>query len=244
MRYRILGPLEVGQCEGCAEVAAPTAPKTASVLAMLLLHANRLVLAEALVEEIWGDHPPASANTTLQTYIYQIRCALGRDAIETRPGGYVFPVAESDLDVLVFRAGVDSGQQLLELGLPDEALVTLTANMALWRGRPLTNVRVGRMLETDLLHLEEERRRAAELLIEAAFAAGRHRDIIGTLKRMVGEDPYNEWLHARLIQALTLTGRRREALHVYDGLRRRLAEQMGLDPMLELRELERQLLEC
>ena len=145
---------------------------------------------------------------------------------------------------MVFRTGVDSGQQLLKLGLPDEALAVLTDNLALWRGRPLTNVRVGRMLETDILHLEEERRRAAELLIEAAFAAGRHRDVIGTLKKMVGEDPYNEWLHARLIQALTLTGRRREALHVYDQLRRLLAEQMGLDPMFELRELERQLLEC
>lgn len=242
MRYRILGPLEVHEDD--TEVTTPTAPKTASVLAMLLLHANRLVLAEALMEEIWCGQPPLSANTTLQTYIYQIRCALGREVIETRPGGYVFPVDESDLDLLVFRSGVDEGQRLLKLGRPDEALVVLSANMTLWRGRPLTNVRVGRMLEADLQHLEEERRRAAELLIEAAFAAGRHRDVIGTLKQMTAEDPYNEWLHARLIEALTLTGRRREALHVYDGLRRLLAEHLGLDPMQELRELERQVLEC
>jgi DNA-binding SARP family transcriptional activator len=242
VRYRILGPLEVNGDN--TEVTTPTAPKTASVLAVLLLHANRLVLAEALMEEIWSGEPPLSANTTLQTYIYQIRCALGRGTIETRPGGYLLPVNESDLDLLVFRAGIHNGQRLLKLGRPDEALVTLTANMALWRGRPLTNVRVGRLLEVDLQHLEEERRRAAELLIEAAFAAGRHRDVIGTLKQMVAEDPYNEWLHARLIEALTVTGRRREALHVYDTLRRLLAEHLGLDPMRELRELERQVLEC
>jgi DNA-binding SARP family transcriptional activator len=103
---------------------------------------------------------------------------------------------------------------------------------------------VGRVLEVDIQHLEEERRRAAELLIEAAFAAGRHRDFIGTLKKMVADDPYNEWLHARLMEALTLTGRRREALHFYDGLRRLLADQLGLHPMPELRALERQVLEA
>lgn len=61
---------------------------------------------------------------------------------------------------------------------------------------------------------------------------------------MVAEDPYYEWLHARLMEALTLNGRRREALCVYDGLRRLLAEQLGLSPTGELRELERQVLEC
>jgi SARP family transcriptional regulator, regulator of embCAB operon len=240
--YRILGPLEVLGDD--PKATTPTAPKTAGVLAMLLLHANRLVLTETLMEEIWNGQPPLSASTTLQTYIYQIRCTLGRSSIETRPGGYVFPVDESDLDLLVFRAGVQEGQRLLKVGRPDEALGTLTASMGLWRGRPLTNVRVGRMLETDIQHLDEERRRAAELLIEAAFAAGRHRDVIGRLKLMAAEDPYNEWLHARLIEALTLTGRRREALHVYHDLRRLLAEHLGLDPMRELRELERQVLEC
>jgi DNA-binding SARP family transcriptional activator len=244
VRYRVLGPLELEAPDGVDDVAAPTAPKTTSVLAMLLLHANRLVLTDALIDEIWGDRPPLSASTTLQTYIYQIRCALGRGCIETRPGGYVFPVGESELDLLVFKAGADEGERLLKLGRPAEALEVLSSTMELWRGRPLTNVRVGQVLEADLQHLEEERRRAAELLIEAAFAAGRHRDHIGTLKKMAAEDPYNEWLHARLIQALTLTGRRREALHVYDGLRRLLADQLGLHPMPELRELERQVLEC
>jgi DNA-binding SARP family transcriptional activator len=242
VRYRILGPLEVE--DAGTGVTTPTAPKTASVLAMLLLHANRLVLAEALMEEIWSGQPPLSANTTLQTYVYHIRCMLGRDAIHTRPGGYVMPVDESDLDLLVFRAGAHEGQRLLKLGRPEEARLVLQANMALWRARPLTNIRVGRMLEVELQHLEEERRRAAQLLVEAAFAASRHRDMIGTLKLMVAEDPYNEWLHARLIEALTLTGRRREALHVYDRLRRLLAEHLGLHPMRELRELERQVLEC
>jgi DNA-binding SARP family transcriptional activator len=240
VHYRILGPLEVTKG---AEVATPTAPKTAGVLAMLLLHANHLVLAENLTEEIWSDEPPASASTTLQTYIYQIRCALGRDSIATLPGGYVLPVEDSCLDLLVFRSRVRQGQRLLDDGRPDDALGEMRSAMALWRGRPLTNVRTGRILDHELAHLDEERRRAAELVIEAAFAAGRHREVIGKLKQMVAEDPYNEWLHARLIEALTLAGRRREALHVCSSLRKLLAEQLGLDPMQELRDLERLVLE-
>jgi DNA-binding SARP family transcriptional activator len=241
VRYRILGPLEVYKD---ATVTTPTAPKTASVLAMLLIRANHLVLAETLTDEIWSGTPPASASTTLQTYIYQIRCALGRDAIFTRPGGYVFPVDESEFDLTQFRAKVRDGEHLLYADQPDAALDRLRAGLDLWKGEPLSNVRVGRALELELQHLDEERRRACELSIEAAFAAGRHREVIGKLKQMVAEDPYNEWLHARLIEALTAAGRRRDALRVYDSLRRVLAEQLGLDPMRELRDLERHVLEC
>ena len=240
LRYRILGPLDVSDGAGAA---TPTAPKAAQVLAVLLVHANHLVLAETLAEEVWGDEPPASASTTLQTYIYQIRGVLGRDAIETRPGGYCLPIEAGELDLLVFRARARRAQSLLDGDRPDDAFGELRSALSLWRGRPLTDVRAGRLLELELQSLEEERRRAAEMSIEAAFAAGRHRQVIGTLKQMVADEPYDEWLHARLIEALTVAGRRREALHVYATLREVLAEHLGLDPTQELKELERVVLE-
>jgi SARP family transcriptional regulator, regulator of embCAB operon len=211
---------------------------------MLLVHANRLVLTETLMEEIWGENPPASASTTLQTYIYQIRGALGRGTIMTRPGGYSLPVEEAELDLLRFRSKTLQARRLLDLGRPDEALDELRWALSLWKGRPLSNVRCGSVLELDLQHLEEERRRAAEMSVEAAFAAGRHREVIADLRLLIANDPYNEWLHARLIEALTLAGRRRDALQAYTSLRHLLAEHLGLDPMQELRELERQILEC
>lgn len=241
MRYRILGPLEV---HNKLRTLTPTAPKTASVLAMLLVHANGLVLAETIMEDLWGEDLPPSASTTLQTYIYQIRGALGRATIMTRPGGYCLSVDESDLDLLRFRSKLDQGRCLLDMGRPNEALDELRCGLSLWNGRPLSNVRCGSTLELDLQHLEEERRRAAELSVEAAFAAGRHREVIADLRLLVAKDPYDEWLHARLIEALILVGRRRDALQVYTSLRRMLAEHLGLDPMQELRELERQILEC
>jgi DNA-binding SARP family transcriptional activator len=239
VRYRILGPIEVHNDAGSA---TPTAPKTASVLAILLVHANHLVLTETLMEDIWGEGPPASASTTLQTYIYQIRGALGRLSITTRPGGYCLSVDEDDLDLLAFRSRLHHGRRLLDLGRPDEALDELRLGLSLWRGRPLSNVRCGRVLELDLQHLEEERRRAAELSVEAAFAAGRHREVIADLRLLIANDPYDEWLHARLIEALTLSGRRRDALQAYTELRRMLADHLGLDPMQELQQLERQIL--
>ena len=240
MRYRILGSLEV---HDGTRLVTPTAPKTASVMSVLLLHANQLVLTDSLVEEIWNGDPPQSANTTLQTYVYQIRCALGREVVETRPRGYYMPAEEDEHDLLLFRARVARGRQLLDADRPDEALSVLRSALGLWRGMPFSNVRVGPVLELDLPLLEEERRGAAELTIEAAFAAGRHREVIADLKLLITGDPYNEWLHARLIEALTVAGRRREALTAYESLRKMLAEHLGLDPMREVRELERQVLE-
>jgi SARP family transcriptional regulator, regulator of embCAB operon len=240
VRYRVLGPIEVYK-DG--RVATPTAPKTATVLAVLLVRSNHLVLTETLMEEIWGERPPASASTTLQTYIYQIRCGLGRDTIATRPGGYFLSAEEGELDMLRFRARVSQGRQLLDLGRPDDALDELRHGLSLWKGRPLSNVRCGSVLELDLQHLDEERRRAAELSVEAAFAAGRHREVIADLRALIAHDQYNEWLHARLIEALTVAGRRRDALHAYASVRTMLAEHLGLEPMPELRELERQVLE-
>lgn len=240
MRYRILGPLEIHDGSG---LVTPTAPKTASVMSMLLVHANQLVLAEAMMNELWNGNPPVSANTTLQTYVYQIRCALGRDVVETRPRGYCLPAGEDELDLLLFRSLVARGRKALDLQRPEEALHHLRAGLALWRGLPFSNIRVGPVLEFCIPLLEEERRRAAELAVEAAFAAGRHREVIADLRQLIVGDPYNEWLHARLIEALTLVGRRRDALAAYESLRRMLAEHLGLDPTREVRELERQVLE-
>ena len=241
MKYCILGPLAVTDH---GRSVAPTAPKTASVLATLLTRANDFVSTETLMEEIWGEVAPASAGTTLQTYIYQIRCALGRATIETRVGGYVLPVQDGELDLLRFRALVCDGRDHLEQGRPDQASVDFRAGLALWRGRPLSNVRIGHVLQPYLAHLEEERRQVAELCVQAAFAAGRHREVIGEIRLLIADDPYNEWLHARLIEALSRSGRRREALLAYESLRKLLADNLGLDPMLELRELELQVLQC
>lgn len=124
---------------------------------MLLVHANGLVLAETIMEELWREDLPPSASTTLQTYIYQIRGALGRATIMTRPGGYCLSVDESDLDLLRFRTKLHQGRCLLDMGQPDEALDELRGGLSLWNGRPLSNVRVGSLLELDLQHLESMR---------------------------------------------------------------------------------------
>ncbi|MBJ6641957.1 AfsR/SARP family transcriptional regulator [Streptomyces sp. BSE7-9] len=77
MDIGILGSLAVGE-RGVS--ITPTAPKPRQVLALLALHADRVVTVGTLTEELWGAAPPRSARPTLQTYILQLRehiaCAL------------------------------------------------------------------------------------------------------------------------------------------------------------------------
>jgi len=237
--YGVLGSLVVYDNN---RIATPTAPKAARVLAILLLRANHLVLASSLIDEIWGERPPPSAASTLQTYIYHLRCALGRNVIETHPRGYSLALGQADFDLFQFRSRVGQGRRLLALGRPHDALAELRAGLSLWRGESLNNLPAGDILQPYIAQLDEERRRATQLRVEAEFVAGYHRELIGELKMLVSDDPYNEWLHARLIEALSLSGRRRDALSAYESLRKLLAEHLGLEPTQELRDLERRVL--
>lgn len=239
--FGVLGSLVV-HADG--RVATPTAPKAARVLAILLLRANRLVLAESLMEEIWAETPPPSAASTLQTYIYQLRCALGRDFIATHPRGYSVTVSEDSLDLFQFRARMTEGRRLLEAGRPQEAVAELRSGLSLIRGAPLDNLAAGNVLQPHIAELEEQHRRATQCRLEAEFAAGHHLELIGELKALIFDDPYNEWLHARLIEALSLSGRRRDALSAYESLRKLLSEHLGLQPTQALRDLERQVIGC
>lgn len=237
--YGVLGSLVV---HDNGRLVTPTAPKAATVLSILLLRANHVVLAESLMEEIWGETPPSSAASTVQTYIYHLRCSLGRETIDTHPRGYSLSLGDTDCDLFEFRSRVRQGRRLLELGRAHDAVTEFRAGLSLWRGHPLDNLPAGSFLQPHISHLEEERRRATQLRVEAEFVAGHHRELIGELKVLVADDPYNEWLHARLIEALSLSGRRRDALAAYQSLRRLLAEDLGLRPTKELRDLETRVL--
>jgi SARP family transcriptional regulator, regulator of embCAB operon len=92
------------------------------------------------------------------------------------------------------------------------------------------------------VRLEENRLGVLEQRIEADMLIGRHRDLVGELKGLVATHPLHEWFYARLIIALHLSGRRVEALGVYQNLRRGLQEELGLDPTTELQQIHRAVL--
>ena len=247
MLLRILGPIEI---ESGDEVVTPKAPKLRQVAALLILHANRTTSTEQLIEELWQDQPPASALTTVQTYIYQLRKIFGagdpataaRELLITRPSGYALMVPADNVDYAQFDNLLRQGRAALVAGEPARACDLLRDALFLWRGDPLGDVPTGPSLSAHAQWLEEQRMDALELRIKADLAVGMHRQLIGELKSLVAANELHEWLHAELMIALHRSGRRGEAMGVYQQLRVTLRDNLGLEPSAGVRDVYRHVL--
>lgn len=249
VKYEILGSLNIVH-DGRA--CTPTPPKERTVLALLVLRANQVVLMDALIRELWGEDPARSAVTTVQTYIYHLRKLLAREGIEregrvvleSRARGYLLRIGPGRLDAEVFQMLLDEGRRHVESGRPEQGAAVLGRALDLWKGPVGANVTFGPALRAHALHLEEQRLRALELRIQADMDLGRHRELIGELRYLVGLNPLSEWFHRQLILALSRSGRRGEALQAYADLRRILSEELGLDPSPDMQQLQRSVLQA
>ena len=248
IQFNVLGPLDI-VTENSDSI--PISPKARQLLALLLVQANQVVSIEEIAEELWGSDPPSSAVTTAQTYICHLRKQFSRFAaadcpprLDTTVGpGYVLHMNGARSDVESFRRLHALGNGLLTEGRVGRAAQHLSQALQLWRGVPLANVRLGPLLQGYVTALKEERTHALELRIEADMQLGRHRQLVGELQSLVLSHPLNEWLHARLIEALARCGRRREALDVFRNLYVTLYRDQGMVPSLELQRLQRAILE-
>jgi len=240
MEFRILGPLEVENEGGIVPVGRR---KQRAVLEVLLLQANRVVSARALIDAIWGERPPETALTTLQGYVSALRKTLGAELIATRGQGYVLQTDPASIDLSRFESLVSAGTEALGAGDPRSASDRLNAALSLWRGEPLEDLDSVAVVESERGRLEEMRLRALEQRIEADLALGRHAEVIPDLQALVREEPLRERLRGQLMLALYRSGRQAEALDVYRRGRHMLAEQLGLEPGEPLRRLERGILD-
>ncbi|MEO3977577.1 AfsR/SARP family transcriptional regulator [Streptomyces sp. CAU 1734] len=244
MRFNLIGPFEIVTDDG--RIHRPGTPKVCQTLALLLTRPNEIVTAESLIQDLWGEKPPRSAVTTLQTYVYHARrmfvnenlAAPGRSLIVTSPPGYAIRVDDSEVDIRIFERLVAQSRNELSEGDPLAALTTVRRALDLWRGPALSNFPAGDVLTGHIVHLEELRIRAFEIRIEAEDQLGRHRESIPELRRLINDYPLNEWFHSQLIAALGAAGRRAEALQAYQNVRRLLADELGLEPSLELKQLQ------
>ncbi|MEV7618209.1 BTAD domain-containing putative transcriptional regulator [Streptomyces sp. NPDC089799] len=248
MRFNLIGPFEIVTDDG--RIYRPGTPKVCQTLALLLTRPNEIITAESLIQELWGERPPRSAVTTLQTYVYHARRMFvnegladpDRQLIITSPPGYAIQVDDSEVDVRVFEALVNQARIRLADGEAAPALRTARQALDMWRGPALANFPAGDVLIGHIAHLEELRIRAYEIRIEAENLLGLHRESIPELRRLINDYPLNEWFHTQLIAALGATGRRAEALQAYQNVRRLLADELGLEPSLELKRLQLRLL--
>jgi DNA-binding SARP family transcriptional activator/pimeloyl-ACP methyl ester carboxylesterase len=240
VRVSLLGSLRVEMESGEVAVAAA---KERSLLAVLALNAGQAVGPDALVDALWGDTPPATARKTLQTYVSNLRRALGSDVVVTEATGYLLRADGDAVDVSRFRTLVHAGEDALQRGQVERARTALGEAVGLWRGELLGGVAPHSKLAAEAVRLREEYLTALETRISADLAAGGGGELVGELEVLVREHPFRERLWVHLITALYRAGRQADALAAYGRARTVLRDELGLEPGGELRRVERAVLE-
>ena len=232
--FRILGPLEVAGDDGRLDL--PTG-KPRALLAVLLLSRGEVVSVDRLVDELWGERPPPTAAKNVQGYVARLRRVLGDGALLTQAPGYALRV--DALDATRFQTLVEEARH----AEPAAAAPRLQEALALWRGPPLADFTYEPFAQDEIRRLDELRLSALEDRIEADLALGRHEQVVAELESLAREHPVRERLQGLRLIALYRCGRQAEALETYRTTRRRLVDELGVEPGPELKELERRILE-
>ena len=225
----MLGPLEVRNGGRTIPIGRG---KQRALLALLLLDAGQVVPVERLIDELWGDSPPATAATALQVYVSKLRKTLGEGAIRTQPPGYAIDAEQ--IDVRVFER-LSTEARTAE---PARAAALLREALLLWRGTPLSDVE----LPAERARLEELRLGAVERRIDAELALGQGAELVPELEALVAQEPLRETFRAQLMVALYRADRQADALDAYRDARRLLVEELGIEPGQRLQRLEQSIL--
>ena len=234
--FRLLGPLEVVGDSGRGVSIGKGRQR--ALLALLILRANEVVATDRLVEDLWGESPPPTAQRMLHNQVSALRSALGRNGrLETLGSAYRLNIDPGERDVDRFEELLASGRAQIETD-PEGAAERFRQALELWRGPPLADLAYEGFAQTEIARLDERRWAAFEARVEAELALGRHADLVSDLEVAVAEQPLREHLHGQLMLALYRCGRQAEALEAYRSARRTLVEEIGVEPGTELRALQ------
>ncbi|MEV0643803.1 BTAD domain-containing putative transcriptional regulator [Phytomonospora sp. NPDC050363] len=234
MQFGVLGPV-VATTDAGDPVVVPGV-KVRMLLADLLANRNRVVSADRLIDDLWGEDAPANPGGALQVRVSQLRKALNdaepgaRDLVESRPPGYLLRAASVDAERFTELAGAADVDRL-------------SAALALWRGEPYADFADEEFARAEAARLAEQRLGVHERLAGARLTRGEHDLVAAELADLVSRHPLREGLRALHLRALYASGRQAEALESYADLRERLADELGLDPGPELVALHRKILE-
>ena len=240
VEFAILGTIEARVNGKALELGGG---KQLALLAVLLLHANEVVSRDRLIDALWGEHPPSSVQQSLDSYVSRLRKALGADRLLRRSRGYVLTVEPGELDLDRFEELLQTASEAAAAGDIGSASARLHAALALWRGPALADVLFEPFAADEAERLEDRRLGALEERIDMDLAASNGRQLVPELEALVREHPLRERLLGQLMTALYRAGRQAEALAVLQEARHRLADELGLEPGPQLRELERQILQ-
>ncbi len=235
MEFGVLGPITVWADGRPVQVGGP---RQLCVLGALLVHLGREVTIEQLIGYLWSDDPPRTARSVIQVQISHLRRAFP-DSISTTSGGYVLDVEPDAVDLHRFRKLRDRASA----AEPKAAVELLEQALECWRGTPFSGVGSEYLDYTVVAPLREERWSCVIAWATCALELGRYSEVVSRLTSLISEEPFRERLHHLLITALWRDNERARALSVYEELRGRLAEELGVDPGPELVALHTRILQ-
>jgi DNA-binding SARP family transcriptional activator len=235
MEFRILGQFEVLDAGRAVPLGGR---KKRATLAILLLRHDQVVSSDLLIEELWGERPPATALQTVRVHVSQIRKALGSELVRTVPAGYVLELRPDQLDSRRFERLVGDGTEAIAAGDAHTARALLRDALALWRGEALADFTYEPFAQAEIARLEALKLAALEARIDADLAVGGDAELVGELEALIADHPFRERPRAQLMLALYRAGRQSDALAAFGSARRTFVEELGLEPSPELRDLE------
>ncbi|MDH6464648.1 DNA-binding SARP family transcriptional activator [Micromonospora sp. A200] len=236
VRFTILGPAGARRGDADLELGGR---QQRLVLALLLAHGGSVVGLSDLVDTIWNQDPPTSAVNVVHRYIGTLRRLIEPDLPVRAVGaylirhaaGYQLRVDEDSLDLLRFRRLVAQARQATE---PGPAVRLYTEALALWRGSCAVGLDPDSRVHPAFAAIDAECSQVVRDAADTALRSGQVRLVIPALRRAAGQNPLDEALQARLVLALAADGRQAEALETFQEVRRRLGDELGIDPSPEL----------
>jgi DNA-binding SARP family transcriptional activator len=233
----------LGPCEVLVDGRGPVplgGVRQRALVAILALHANRVVSGDRLVDLLWGENPPAGPMHTVQVFVSRLRRALGPagERLVTRQPGYVLELEPDELDAERYEQLYVRARAALAGGDAAGAAALLRDGEALWRGSPLSEFTYEPFAQATIARLEELHASCQEELIEAELALGHHAAIVPALEALVREQPFRERPRGQLMLALYRSGRQADALDAFQQTRRALLDELAVEPSGALRELE------
>ncbi len=242
-QWRALGPVEAAVGGRLVDLGPP---RQRALFGLLLSRVDRLVVADALIENLWSGNPPAAAMTSLRAYVSNLRRVLEPDRVpwapttvlHTRTSGYLLTSQGVEFDVHRFVGHTKTGREALGRADPEHALAEFTAALALWRGPAYVDVGDAEWATPEVVRLEELRLSVVEGRCAAQLELGDHHGAVAELDVHVRAHPLRERGCELLALALYRAGRQAEALVALRSTRRRLAEELGIDPNAALQQLE------
>ncbi|MFI8203840.1 AfsR/SARP family transcriptional regulator [Streptomyces sp. NPDC085937] len=241
LRFGVLGPVRAWRGE---EPVATGSPQQRALLAALLLREGRTATAAELIDALWGEEPPSQALAAVRTYASRLRKVLDPGVLVSESGGYaVRGLGEGALDLAAAQELAADAEKARTSGDLCHARELLDRALALWDGETLAGV-PGPYAEAQRVRLEEWRLQLLESRLDMDLEQGCHAESVSELTALTAAHPLRERLRELLMLALYRSGRQAEALAVYADTRRLLADELGVDPRPDLRELQQRILEA